>query len=167
MYDLLKVAAVVGLIASIRIQVLIQVSTPLLRQLWQGLPCSLWTTVLLPKMYSELQLEIRRNYEGHLDLFLQQSALVLYEFTVLQYSIKECKLHFYPEKDPKTNLNSIYYPNEQKLKQHWQFFLAALQTSCLSIQGSKELYKFRTAGHVQEKDFTKLLMFSSSFQPPQ
>lgn len=39
----------VGLRARIRIQVLIQAPSPVLREPWHALLCSLWTTVLLPK----------------------------------------------------------------------------------------------------------------------
>lgn len=157
---MLKVTALVGLRARIRIQVLIQV--PVLCSESHGMHfCAAHgQQFFCLKMSSQLQLESVRNQGDHLDLFQQQPAHVkTLKFTLLCFFVKEFKPHFYPGEKPKQTQTISIIPMNIP-------YLLRRPVICL-YRAQKKLYKFRTADHVWEKDFMKFLMFLSSFLPPQ
>lgn len=115
------------------------------------------------KMYSKLQLETIRKFEGHMDLTSPAASTYTNCMSSHSYIMQRNLNQFYTERGEKKKLMSIVLmnSNENIIGSICQVVLA-LHSCCLFIQCSKELYK-----HIQETLFMeKILQSRSSFQPP-
>lgn len=115
------------------------------------------------KMYSKLQLETIRKFEGHMDLTSPAASTYTNCMSSHSYIMQRNLNHSFTQKGEKKKIN-VYSAYEQQLKHNWQYLLGSTCFAFLLFTYTmlKRALQTYTGDHIYGKDFTEQVFFPAT-----